>query len=241
MRVLITIPMNSRVPIMPAWLDRVLSWTYASQQQVKIRLERTPNRMDWSISACVQMAKDENPDVWVRLDADTIPETPLDEALGIAFDNYKRLGFHVTAVPTIMPDGVIQAFFEPPYNDPMKEHPGEPVPVGPMEARWISGSLVFTPRKVFQAMMPVGEYVYRGGQTKHFYVKPQHPDATEDVDFCERIRQLGFKVCGDTRIHAGQHRPETSRPSLREGMHWGGSMDIKTINASNPGEEYVTP
>ena len=211
-KVLITIPFNSRVPILSRWLKYLLKWVYASNHQVEVWIEDTPNRMDWSISACVQYAKDSNPDVWVRLDADTVPETPLDECLQYVFENKRERGWDVTGVATIMMDGVVQARFEPPYDEPKK---GTPVPNSALEVVWVSGSLVFTPKSVFSKMEPVGEYVYRDGKTKNFYIQPQHPSATEDVDFCERIRALGFKVCADLRIHVGQHRPQTNIPSLR--------------------------
>lgn len=223
MKVLITVPMNNRVPILADWLKTVLDWVFESKHQVRLWPETTPNRMDWSISACIQKAKDENPDLWIRIDADTVPENPLDDCIEVTFEN-KKTGFDVTAVATVMHDGVIQAYFMPPYDDPPR---GEPVPDGPMEVYWVSGSLVFTPKHVFAKMTPVGEYVYRNGETKNFYIQPQHPKATEDVDFCERVRALGFRVCADTRIGVGQDRPRTKIPSLRAPMRFGMSASIQ--------------
>lgn len=217
MKVLITIPFNSRVPILADWLKSTLKWTYASEHHVEIWPETTPNRMDWSISACIQEAKDRNWDLWIRMDADTTPEQPLDDCIALAFEN-KRRGFDVTGVPTIMSDGVVQARFKAPYEDPPK---GTPVPGDALEVEWVSGSLVFTPKHVVQKLEPVGEYVYRTGEKKLFYIQPQHPGATEDVDFCERVKAAGFKVCADTRIHIGQDRPKTKIPSLRAGNTFG--------------------
>ena len=222
MKVLITTPFNSRVPILADWLKSTLKWTYASSHHVELWPETMPNRMDWSISACIQEAKDRNWDLWIRMDADTTPEQPLDECIALAFEN-KRRGFDVTGVPTIMADGVVQARFEPPYDDPPV---GTRVPADALEVMWVSGSLVFTPKHVFSKMEPVGEYVYRDGRVKNFYIQPQHPGATEDVDFCERVRALGFRICADTRIHIGQDRPKTKMPSLTPGMSFGGTASV---------------
>jgi hypothetical protein len=238
MKFLVTVPAPH--VIFSKTVERWLKWTTEFEDdtgdKVQLALETTPNRMDVSISKCIELAKQRRPAWWVRLDADVWPESTFLEDFANVLECRDDMGFDVVCSPTVDKQGVVQA-----------ERPGkvDPDPIHPFECTWASGSLVFTSMKVLDRMKPVSMYKQIIGgeeqvmplylQTSYaklqssplaLYIAEQRPTTTEDYDFCERVRALGFKVCADPRILVRQMRPDTGVPSLRFGMKMGEPTEV---------------
>ena len=211
--------------IYSSWWKQVMTWVSESNNRVAIFPETTPNRMDFSISAMISEAKNRNPDVAIRLDADVEPQTPLDEMLRIAKENEKA-GFAITGSPSLNERGIIQAAL---LEDTPLDAAVEP---RPYECKWVSGSLNVIPRRVFRAMIPVKRIpigAFNSDASFDMYIQVQTVDSTEDVDFCMRVRELGFRICADPRIMVLQNRPQTGIPSVRVPMTWGGKVEINLV------------
>lgn len=218
MRLLITIPAKNQVPALyMKYFNRWQNWIYefedATQHKVRILAETTPNRMDVSISKCIQLWKDLRPAWGIRLDMDVWPETPLADC----FDRAQELWLQhkaVTGAPTVDSAGILQ--FKPLDGDLALVQSRRAFPVD-----WVSGSLVFTPQEVFDALQPVSVYrqdVNGEERSMNLYIALQRPYTTEDNDFCERVRAAGYEVYADPGIEVRQMRESVGVPSYRAPM-----------------------
>jgi hypothetical protein len=223
MKILVTVPCPS-LTYSEFW-QRILDWVNASSHKVRIAVERTPNRMDQSISACIVMARKERPAWWVRIDADVYPETPLDDMLALAEGN-RAARYDVTGSPTLTESGVIQgaALRDADVN-----------PQFPWEVKYVSGSCIWTPQAVYDALIPTGYYEDLTGKKMPFFIAIQRPGTTEDYDYCERVRERGFRVCADPRMLVRQYRRSNAiaLPSFRRGMTVGRETST-LLSASGP-------
>ena len=196
------------------WEDWVWEFEKETGHRVRIKPENTPNRLDLSLSRCVDMAKKLRPAWWVRLDADIMPEVPLSEMFRMAMLLWDEYGA-ITGSPTVDYNGVCQF-------DRLGHQSLDPVCDGrPFECEWVGGSLVFTPQDVFDRLKPVSSYVYgRDKVVQNMYVAVQRPNTTEDYDYCERVRSYGFRVFAAPGNLVRQMRPEeyVGMPSYRKGM-----------------------
>lgn len=216
MRVLTGVPCPST--LQTKWVRHYLKWTRAVGPTIEFaeQLEDTPNRMDISISNLIGGAKKWGPTWWNRLDADVKPEEPLEAALSIAEEN-RRAGFLVTGCPTITETG----------NKEWKAlDNSETRNDRPFEVEWVSGSYVFVHRSVLDKMEPVGTFTDHRGRTMKFYIHIQRPGITEDVDFCERVRDLGFRIRADPRLLVKHTRQGLDLPSFRPPMEIGTPFSV---------------
>jgi hypothetical protein len=213
------------------WLKRIFGfdgWLAESKNEVRVAFETTPNRMDRSISGIIQAWKDSQAPWGVRLDADILPETPFDEMLEYARQNWVR-HHAITTSPTIDQHGVAQFLPVVPFSA------GESCSGLPFEVEWISGSINFVPREVYDAFESIGHYTYMAvdpmnGRIKdarmEYYIDVQRYNTTEDVDFCYKVKEHGFKVFADPRLLCGQRRDDLSIPSFRKGFHFGENINV---------------
>jgi hypothetical protein len=233
-KILITIPCRNEQPMfyMKYW-NRWLRWCYdfedETHNKVRILPETTPNRMDVSLSKCIELAKNPPfkdpkwiPDWWVRLDSDIWPESELGPAFAAAVETWEKWK-GITAVPTVDRRGVLQFEPEGKVSSLISS-------VIPFPCNWVSGSLVFTPREVVNALQPVSVYHQMFGdhqESMNLYIAVQRPTTTEDYDYCERVRAEGFSVYANPNILARQLRPDMGIPSFRQGMTVGGKVHLQ--------------
>jgi hypothetical protein len=213
MRVLIGVPCPEL--LRTRFTEFLYKWTSGSEHLVSIAWESTPNRMDKSISLIIDAAKKWRPQWLVRLDADVIPELALDDLLHIAEQNYVD-GFGVSGSPTITETGLKEWKPLIPETESSEAR---------FEVEWVSGSLVFCHQKAYERLPVRGRFTDAHGRTQKFYIALQHPEATEDADFCQAVRQLGVKVCADPRLLV-RHRRELYIPSFRSPMRAGEGIRV---------------
>lgn len=222
MRVLVTVPCPIVVfsKHVQTWIDFCRSEKFT----VELRLERTPNRMDKSISACIELAKTLRPAWWVRLDADVRPQGSIDEFLMLAQQNWNDHGA-ISGCPTMNERGTIQCKAVDPNGYTSEE---------PFECEYVSGSLVFVPQPVYDALKPVRVVEDGRGGKMNYYIALQRPETTEDWDFCERVRAAGYRVMADPAIVAEQRRDDLGIPSFRRGMSVGARVFVPTNRDASP-------
>jgi hypothetical protein len=228
LRVLIGVPCPDR--LRTNWVIHYLKWYRGATGDYVLgdQFEKTPNRMDVSISNLISGAKAFGPTWWVRLDADVKPLVQLEECLAIAEEN-RKAGFFVTGAPTITESGLKEW-------KPLKGV--EEANDKPFEVEWVSGSFVFTHRSVIDHMEPVGTFTDHRGMTMKFYIHLQRPGVTEDVDFCERVRDLGFKVCADPRLRVKHLRSDLELPSFQPPMKAGEGFTVPLFEKEEEPEKW---
>jgi len=206
------------------WVIHYMNWAKSDSILLGEQFEQTPNRMDVSISNLIEGAKAFGPTWWTRLDADVKPEPSLERCVEIAEEN-RKLGFSVTGCPTLTETGLKEW-------KPLKGV--EETNDAPFEVEWVSGSLVFTHRSVLDKLEPVGEFTDANGKTMRFFIALQRPGATEDADYCERVRALGFRVCADPRLLVKHVRQGLEVPSYRPPMKPGESVYVPLFERPPP-------
>jgi hypothetical protein len=217
MKFLITVPCRPDYPwfFTRNWA-RWESWTHDFEEETGHRIrvipENTPNRLDISLSKCIMMAKELRPAWWIRLDGDIYPETPFRETFVRALELWEEKEA-ILGAPTIDRHGVCQWKALHPPTPPAEK--------GPFEVEFVSGSLVFTPQDVYDRLKPVSQLSRNIGQDAigfEMYVDVQKPNTTEDYDYCQRVRALGYHVYADPFTEVRQMRPDFGVPSYRRGM-----------------------
>jgi hypothetical protein len=217
MKVLICVPCSEFVKSKWwAWLE---NWRDTTEHRVRILPETTPNRMDWSVSAMIGVAKKERPAWLIRLDSDVRPQIPLDACISIAEENFAKYRC-VSGSPTIRESGdkaVIQAL---PVSGVLSSFV-------PFEVTWMGGGLNLIPNDVYDAFQPLGEFTGQDGVSKmKLYIPSQKGSETEDVSFCGMVRKYGFTVYADPRLLTDQRKGDTYMPSFRAGMTEGAKMEV---------------
>lgn len=231
MRILVTVP--SPYLIRSKRLSQHEAWCLASaHHQVTLVHEPTPNRIDWSLWACIDLAKQRRPHYWVRLDEDAIPEAPLDNMVVYAEENRRVLGCAVSGTTILQRTGQVVVGRFP--EDFEKSMPND----RPFPVKWVGGSLVFTHMSVLTKMEPIS-----------FYEDPRWPEkkaiywnstsaSTDDSDFSSRATELGFKIAADPRLLCHHMTDDYPIPSYRPPM----SLDRPlTLDTAGLGIEVGVP
>ena len=199
-----------------SWVSEIVTWEQGSaHHDVGFVFERTPNRMDWSISGIIDAVLRTDAE-WLCLnDADVIPEIPFDAAAYYARKNLSELGFGVSASICRSVEGSYSLRpLDPRVTEVSREEP--------VEVSFVTGGHWWIHRKILESLKPVSYLTLIGGAKRNIYIAiPEH--TTEDADMCERFRARAHHICADPRLLT-VHLKTGRLPSYRAGMPVGKVM-----------------
>jgi hypothetical protein len=195
-------------------------WALQDEVRVEPVPERTPYRLDWSMSRLIEKFRRSTHNWLLIQDTDTFPDgyaegdppVPFPKCVAIAEEN-RLAGFGMSAT---IAQNVTSGF----YLQPMPEREADQWTKIRFEVRRIGAGQWWISREAALALVPVDfmRYYCESGDAAPPAPEPLYcifgQEYGEDIDLCIRFREVGQRICADRRLLTA-HKKGLKRPSLR--------------------------